>query len=83
MIESFSRQEFFEGEEMSFSGDHAKTALLVEAGTFQAGALNFKVYEAMVADGLSMDEAIERIAFPENPEKWTMPAADAAAIAAE
>jgi conjugal transfer ATP-binding protein TraC len=37
----------------------------------------------MVADGLSMDEAIERIAFPENPEKWTMPAADAAAIAAE
>ena len=44
-------QEFFEGEEMSFSGNHAKTALLVEAGTFQAGALNFKVYEAMVADG--------------------------------
>ena len=24
----------------------------------------------LVAQGLSMDEAIERIAFPDNPEKW-------------
>ena len=33
-----SPQEFFAGEEMSFSGDHAKTAALVNAGTYQGGA---------------------------------------------
>ena len=26
--------------------------------------------EALIGEGLSMDEAIERIAFPDNPEKW-------------
>jgi phosphonate transport system substrate-binding protein len=46
-----SPQEFFAGEEMSFSGDHAKTATLVQAGTFDAGVLNYKVYDAMVAEG--------------------------------
>lgn len=67
-------QEFFEGEEMSFSGDHAKTALLVEAGTFQAGALNFKVYEAMVADG-RIDPARCRVIWetPPYPDyNWTV-----------
>ncbi|MAF66147.1 MAG: putative selenate ABC transporter substrate-binding protein [Planctomycetes bacterium] len=44
-------RDFFAGEEMSFSGDHAKTALLVQDGTFEAGVLNYKVYEAMVAGG--------------------------------
>ena len=46
-----SPQELFAGEEMSFSGDHSKTATLVQAGTFEAGVLNYKVYEQMVADG--------------------------------
>ena len=46
-----SPQEFFAGEEMSFSGDHAKTATLVQAGTFEAGVLNYMVYDSMVADG--------------------------------
>ena len=46
-----SPAEFFAGEQMSFSGDHAKTALLVQEGTFDAGVLNYKVYDAMVADG--------------------------------
>lgn len=42
--------EFF-GNENQFSGSHDKTAKLVEAGTYQAGALNFKTYDSMVAEG--------------------------------
>ena len=53
------------------------------AALFSSSPRTFAAIEAMVAGGLSMDEAIERIAFPENPEKWTMPAGDTAAIAAE
>ena len=30
----------------------------------------YAAIEGLVAQGLSMDEAIERIAFPDNPEKW-------------
>jgi len=52
-----SPQEFFAGEEMSFSGDHAKTAALVNAGTFEAGVVNYMVYEAMVAEG-KIDPAV-------------------------
>lgn len=43
-------QDFFKGEN-HFSGSHDKTAKLVEAGTFQAGAMNFKTYDRMVAEG--------------------------------
>ena len=39
--------------------------------------------EALVAQGLTMDQAIERIAYPDNPEKWAVPAEEPAAIAAE
>jgi phosphonate transport system substrate-binding protein len=42
--------EFF-GKESSFSGSHDKTAKLVEAGTFQVGALNYITYDTMVAEG--------------------------------
>jgi phosphonate transport system substrate-binding protein len=45
-----SPRDFF-GTESSFSGSHDKTAKLVEAGTFQAGAMNFKTYDSMVAAG--------------------------------
>lgn len=45
-----SPQEFF-GSESSFSGSHDKTAALVEAGTFQAGALNYVTYDTMVKEG--------------------------------
>ncbi|MDP6763319.1 MAG: putative selenate ABC transporter substrate-binding protein [Planctomycetota bacterium] len=48
---SMAPRDFFAGEEMSFSGDHAKTALLVQEGTFEAGVLNYKVYESLVAEG--------------------------------
>ena len=52
-----SPQEFFAGEEMSFSGDHSKTAALVNAGTYQGGAVNYKVYNSMVAEG-KIDPAV-------------------------
>lgn len=43
-------QDFF-SQEFGFSGSHDKTAELVNAGTFQAGALNFKTYEKGIASG--------------------------------
>lgn len=45
-----SPEDFF-GSENQFSGSHDKTAELVQAGTFETGALNFKTYDGMVADG--------------------------------
>ena len=45
-----SPEDFF-GAPSSFSGSHDKTAILVQAGTFDAGALNFKTYDSMVAAG--------------------------------
>jgi phosphonate transport system substrate-binding protein len=44
-----SPKDFF-GAEPSFSGGHDKTAALVEAGTFDAGALDFAVYERLVKE---------------------------------
>lgn len=65
-------QRFF-GAEMHFSGDHAKTAMLVEAGTFEAGALSYKVYEAMVAEGrLDPERCIKIWETPTYPDyNWT------------
>lgn len=45
-----SPEDFF-GTENQFSGSHDKTAELVQAGTFETGALNFKTYDGMVKDG--------------------------------
>jgi phosphonate transport system substrate-binding protein len=45
-----SPDEFF-GQLSNFSGSHDKTAKLVEAGTYQSGALNYATYDKMVADG--------------------------------
>lgn len=42
-------KDFF-GREMSFSGSHEKTAQLVQAGTFEAGAIDYKTYERLVAE---------------------------------
>ena len=53
------------------------------AALFSSSPRTFAAIEEMVADGLTMDQAIERIAFPNNPEKWATPAEDPAAIAAE
>lgn len=41
---------------VGFSGAHDKTALQVQAGTFEVGALNFSTYERMVKEG-SIDPA--------------------------
>ncbi|MHC4380092.1 MAG: putative selenate ABC transporter substrate-binding protein [Planctomycetota bacterium] len=65
-------QEFFQGEN-HFSGSHDKTAKLVEAGTFQAGAINFKTYDRMVAEG-DLDPAKCRVVWvtPTYPDyNWT------------
>ncbi|MEN8151638.1 MAG: putative selenate ABC transporter substrate-binding protein [Planctomycetota bacterium] len=45
-----SPREFF-GKEMFFSGAHDKTAQLVQAGTFDAGAMDYRTYDRMVAEG--------------------------------
>lgn len=44
--------EFFGTSPNAYSGTHDKTAKLVEAGTFDAGALSYKKYDSMVAAGL-------------------------------
>jgi phosphonate transport system substrate-binding protein len=44
-----SPRDFF-GAEMHFSGGHDKTAALVQAGTFEAGALDFTTYERLVKE---------------------------------
>ena len=49
----------------SFSGAHDKTAKLVESGQVQVGALNYKTWDAMVADG-RVDPAKARVI-------WTTP----------
>ncbi len=50
---------------------------------FSSSPTVFAAIEGLVAQGLSMEEAIERIAFPENPEKWASVATDDLAEAAE
>lgn len=65
-------KEFF-GAEAAFSGSHDKTAKLVEAGTFQAGAMNYKTYDRMVAEG-KLDAAKCRVVWvtPSYPDyNWT------------
>ncbi len=79
MPEYFIRQntqqsppEFF-GAPNTYSGNHDNTAKLVEAGTFQAGALSYKRYDAMVAEGLLEPELCRVIwVTPEYPDyNWT------------
>lgn len=51
-------QKFFT-QEFGFSGSHDKTAELVNAGTYQVGALNFKTYEDGIAEGkLDKDKCV-------------------------
>ena len=45
-----SPEEFF-GAPNAYSKSHDKTAKLVEAGTFDVGALSYKAYDGMVAEG--------------------------------
>jgi len=43
--------EFFQKKPIGFSGAHDKTALQVQDGTFQAGAMNFSTFDKMIAAG--------------------------------
>jgi phosphonate transport system substrate-binding protein len=54
-----SPREFF-GAEMSFSGGHDKTAALVAAGTFDAGAIDYTIYDRLVKEG-KLDPAVCRV----------------------
>lgn len=36
---------------VGFSGDHSRTIALVQAGSYQVGAVNYKVWDKMMADG--------------------------------
>jgi len=56
MPEFFVREHFGKGPEdvfsrVGFSGDHSKTIALVQAGSYEIGAVNFKVWEKEMAAG--------------------------------
>lgn len=46
---------------VGFSDDHSKTLALVQAGAYQVGALNYKVWDQAVADGLVDAKAVQVI----------------------
>jgi phosphonate transport system substrate-binding protein len=54
-----SPMEFF-SQPFGFSGSHDKTCELVESGRFQAGVVNYKVYEKRVASG-DLDPEVCRV----------------------
>lgn len=53
------------------------------AALFSSSPKTFASIETLVHEGLGMDEAIERVAYPDAPEKWTSGGSDAAPLAAE
>jgi phosphonate transport system substrate-binding protein len=59
---------------VGFSGDHSKTIALVQAGSYQLGAVNFKVWEKELAEG-SIDPTKVSVIWqtPEYPDyNWTV-----------
>ncbi|MBJ7278547.1 putative selenate ABC transporter substrate-binding protein [Marinobacter salarius] len=72
--ETFGEQpdEFFS--RVGFSGNHTRTLRLVEAGTYEVGALNFQVWEKELADGNIDTDAVQVIwktpAYPDY--QWTI-----------
>ncbi|MGO1691828.1 MAG: putative selenate ABC transporter substrate-binding protein [Marinobacter sp.] len=59
---------------VGFSGNHTRTLRLVEAGTYDVGALNFKVWEKELGDGNVDTDAVQVIwktpAYPDY--QWTI-----------
>lgn len=53
-------EEFF-SEPVGFSGSHDKTVELVESGQYQAGAVNYKVYDKRVAAGQTDPDVVRVI----------------------
>ncbi len=48
-------------EKVGFSGDHSRTIALVQAGSYQIGAVNFKVWDQMLAAGKINEKAVSII----------------------
>ncbi len=68
-----SPQDFF-AHPVGYSGSHDKTAELVESGQFQAGVLNYKVYDRRVAEGKT-DPEVCRVVWRTPPYadyNWTV-----------
>ncbi|MDN3557092.1 putative selenate ABC transporter substrate-binding protein [Halomonas maura] len=79
MPEHFLRQRFAAAPEeifsrVGFSGDHSRTIALVEAGTYELGAVNYSVWEAAVEDGRVDTDKVEVIwSTPTYPDyQWTL-----------
>ncbi len=79
MPEYYIRQHFDKSpdqvfERVGFSGDHSKTLALVQSGSYQVGALNYKVWETELAAG-KVDTSRVRIIWrtPTYPDyNWTI-----------
>ncbi len=59
---------------VGFSGDHSKTIALVQSGSYQLGAVNYKVWEKELLEG-TIDPAKVRVIWktPEYPDyNWTI-----------
>ncbi|CAM3439349.1 putative selenate ABC transporter substrate-binding protein [Halomonas lysinitropha] len=79
MPEHFLRERFGEAPDtlfsrVGYSGDHSRTIALVEAGTWDLGAVNYSVWEAAVADDRVDTDKVEVIwATPPYPDyNWTL-----------
>ncbi len=59
---------------VGFSGDHSATAALVQSGSYQVGALNYKVWETELAEGKIDPKKVEVIwKTPTYPDyNWTI-----------
>lgn len=79
MPEYYLREQFKESPDdvfsrVGYSGNHSRTIALVESGAYQLGALNYKVWEAAVADG-KVDTAKVSVIWetPTYPDyQWTL-----------
>jgi len=59
---------------VGFSGDHSRTIALVQSGTYQLGALNFKVWDSALASGkIDLSKVSVVWETPEYPDyQWTI-----------
>ncbi|MDO6565214.1 putative selenate ABC transporter substrate-binding protein [Amphritea sp. 1_MG-2023] len=79
MPEYYLREQFGESPDdlfsrVGYSGNHSRTIALVESGAYQLGALNYKVWEAAVADGKVDTSKVQVIwETPSYPDyQWTL-----------
>lgn len=79
MPEHFLRQRFGEAPDdifsrVGFSGDHTRTIALVEAGTYDLGAVNYSVWDAAVEEGRVDTDKVQVVwTTPSYPDyQWTL-----------